>query len=242
MTLYAEQVSRAGRAVDARAAARRPGARPRRCWCWRTTGRVSTSGQGRSLRLVLTRWRGAPRQAHRTTDYSRAALPATGASSVGVEGSINRKNRFRSPKEELTPGSCCRPPRRPRAAGRTRALPHGAAQPAGRTRWRRWPSRCWATPLAMLGAAAVGRAWGYLLPWRLRALLPAAAALREPGHRRAGCRCLAGRRRPTSIFMRWAWWPCAASAARGRCGETRAASSATCALPRARRWASSQGS
>ena len=82
---------------------------------------------------------------------------------MGLGGSLNRKNRFRSPKEEMTPGELLAGGG---GGGEERRMIRGRSSwrcTAGwATRWRRWPSRCWARRWRS-GGRQSGRAWGYLL-------------------------------------------------------------------------------
>src|SRR4029079_14369707 len=66
------------------------------------TGRLTTGGGEEGLRRALKE--GVVHRANRSTsDYSLLRFEQ-GEISVGLGGSVNRKNRFRSPKEEMTPG------------------------------------------------------------------------------------------------------------------------------------------
>jgi lipopolysaccharide export system permease protein len=79
-------------------------------------GRVYAAGQGEALRLALEA--GEVHRANRsTTDYSVVEFQRADIN-VGVQERIVRKNRFRSPREELTPSELLLAAQQEEAAGR----------------------------------------------------------------------------------------------------------------------------
>jgi lipopolysaccharide export system permease protein len=123
-------------------------------------GRVSASGSGEALSLVLQD--GEVHRANRsTTDYSLLRFEE-GEISVGLGGSLNRKNRFRSPKEEMTPGELLLAADEAEKSG-------GNPLPFLMSLHNRLGNALaplsfalLGTPLA-IGRRQAGRAWGYLL-------------------------------------------------------------------------------
>lgn len=78
-------------------------------------GRVNTQGRGAALTLGLQD--GEVHRANRSaSDYAIVHFER-GEIAVGVDESVRRKNRFRSPKEELTPGELLQAAREAAAAG-----------------------------------------------------------------------------------------------------------------------------
>jgi lipopolysaccharide export system permease protein len=124
------------------------------------TGRLTTSGGEEGLRLSLKD--GEVHRANRaTTDYSLLRFEQ-GEISVGLGGSANRKNRFRSPKEEMTPGELLQSAEEAEKSG-------GDPRPFLMSLHNRIGNALaplafalLATPLA-IGRRQAGRAWGYLL-------------------------------------------------------------------------------
>lgn len=124
------------------------------------TGRLTTGGGEEGLRLSLKE--GEVHRANRaTTDYSLLRFEQ-GEISVGLGGSVNRKNRFRSPKEEMTPGELLQAAEEAEKSG-------GDARPFLMSLHNRMGNALaplafalLATPLA-IGRRQAGRAWGYLL-------------------------------------------------------------------------------
>jgi lipopolysaccharide export system permease protein len=80
-------------------------------------GMVSPSGRGASLAVTL-RAGEVHRAEHAGSDYTVLRFQE-GDLSIGVEDSILRKNHFRSPKEELTPGELLAAAREARSQGKT---------------------------------------------------------------------------------------------------------------------------
>jgi lipopolysaccharide export system permease protein len=124
------------------------------------TGRLSTSGGEEGLRLVLKEG-----EVHRATraaaDYSLLRFEQ-GEISVGLGGSMNRKNRFRAPKEEMTPGELLQAAEEAEKSG-------GDPRPFLMSLHSRLGNALaplsfalLGTPLA-IGRRQAGRAWGYLL-------------------------------------------------------------------------------
>jgi lipopolysaccharide export system permease protein len=123
-------------------------------------GRLSTSGADESLRLVLEE--GEVHRANRATaDYSLLRFEQ-GEISVGLGNSLNRKNRFRAPKEEMTPGELLLAAEEAEKSG-------GNPTPFLMSLHSRLGNAVaplsfalLGTPLA-IGRRQAGRAWGYLL-------------------------------------------------------------------------------
>ncbi len=123
-------------------------------------GRVDTDGAGQVLTLVLGDGE-AHRSSHSTTDYAVVTFEK-GEIAVGVEGNMGRRNRFRSPKEELTPSELLEAAEEAERNGEDpkpflmalhNRLGHAMAPLA---------FALVGTPLA-IGRRQGGRAWGYLL-------------------------------------------------------------------------------
>ncbi|HVG61148.1 MAG TPA: LptF/LptG family permease [Hyalangium sp.] len=124
------------------------------------TGRLSTSGGEEALRLVLKDGE-VHRATRTTTDYSLLRFEQ-GEISVGLGGSLNRKNRFRAPKEEMTPGELLQAAEEAEKSG-------GDPRPFLMSLHSRLGNALaplsfalLGTPLA-IGRRQAGRAWGYLL-------------------------------------------------------------------------------
>ncbi|MDY7224870.1 LptF/LptG family permease [Hyalangium rubrum] len=125
------------------------------------TGRVNTSvGDEAALRLVLDV--GEVHRANRsTTDYSLLRFEQ-GEISVGLGTSLTRKNRFRSPKEEMTPGELLMAAEEAEKSG-------GDSRPFLMALHSRLGNAVAPLSFALLGTPLAigrrqsGRAWGYLL-------------------------------------------------------------------------------
>lgn len=123
-------------------------------------GQVNTSTAGQVLTLVL-----GDGEAHRATrgaaSYSVVTFQ-TAELAVGVEGSMSRRNRFRSPKEELTPMELLEAADEAERTG-------GDARPFLMALHNRVGSALAPLSFALLGTPLAigrrqgGRAWGYLL-------------------------------------------------------------------------------
>jgi lipopolysaccharide export system permease protein len=123
-------------------------------------GQVNTAGRGAALTLGLQD--GEAHRANRSASDYAVVHFERGEIAVGVDESVRRKNRFRSPKEELTPGELLQAAREAEAAGEDprQFLMHfhgrigGALAPLS--------FALLGTPLA-IGRRRGGRARGYLL-------------------------------------------------------------------------------
>ncbi len=124
------------------------------------TGQVNTNVSGQVLTLVL-----GDGEAHRANRGSTSYGVVTfeqGEVAVGVEGSMGRRNRFRSPKEELTPSELLQAADE---AERTGADPKPFLMALHNRVGHALAPLSFAllgTPLA-IGRRQGGRAWGYLL-------------------------------------------------------------------------------
>ncbi len=123
-------------------------------------GRVNTNTSGQVLTLVLQ-----DGEAHRSnrgsSTYSVVSF-AEAEIAVGVEGSLGRRNRFRSPKEELTPDELLQAAREAeRTGGDARAFLMALHNRLGNA-LAPISFALLGTPLA-IGRRQGGRAWGYLL-------------------------------------------------------------------------------
>lgn len=122
-------------------------------------GQVSTAGQGEALRLELARGE-VHRASGDTTNYSVIRFER-GEIAVGLTG-MSRRNKFRSPKEELTPAELLQAADEARRRGEE---PRGFLMALHSRMGNALAPLAFAvlaTPLA-IGRRQAGRAWGYLL-------------------------------------------------------------------------------
>jgi lipopolysaccharide export system permease protein len=122
-------------------------------------GQVSTSGQGEAMRLALSQ--GEVHRANRSQeDYTVIHFEGSDIT-VGL-GGVSRRNRFRSPKEEMTPGELLRAAE---DAERSGSDPRPFLMSLHSRLGNAVAPLSFAilgTPLA-IGRRQAGRAWGYLL-------------------------------------------------------------------------------
>ncbi|QRN94000.1 LptF/LptG family permease [Archangium violaceum] len=122
-------------------------------------GQVNTNTSGQVLTLVL-----GDGEAHRANQTSSAYSVVTfqkGEIAVGVEGSMGRRNRFRSPKEELTPVELLQAAdEAERTGGDARPFLMALHNRVGHA-LAPLSFALLGTPLA-IGRRQGGRAWGYL--------------------------------------------------------------------------------
>ena len=123
-------------------------------------GQVNTATAGQVLTLEL-----GDGEAHRTTQGSAAYSVVTferGEIAVGVEGTMGGRNRFRSPKEELTPGELLRAAHEAERTGEDPTPFMVALHNRLGNALAPLSFALLGTPLA-IGRRQGGRAWGYLL-------------------------------------------------------------------------------
>lgn len=123
-------------------------------------GQVNTNRSGQVLTLEL-----GDGEAHRANQDSESYSVVTfqqAEIAVGVEGSMGRRNRFRSPKEELTPGELLQAADEAERTG-------GDPKPFLNSLYNRLGNSLAPLSFALLGTPLAigrrqgGRAWGYLL-------------------------------------------------------------------------------
>ena len=159
LTLYAEQVEQPdGRWTHVLLNDDRDPAAPLLMLAQR--GRVNTQTSGQVLTLVL-----GDGEAHRSTQGSASYSVVSfqeAEIAVGVEGSLGRRNRFRSPKEELTPSELLQAAdEAERTGGDSRSFLIALHNRLGNA-LAPLSFALLGTPLA-IGRRQGGRAWGYLL-------------------------------------------------------------------------------
>jgi lipopolysaccharide export system permease protein len=123
-------------------------------------GQVNTNVAGQVLTLVLAD--GEAHRANRGSENYSVITFQKGEIAVGVEGSMGRRNRFRSPKEELTPSELLQAAEE---AERTGGDPRSFLMALHNRLGNALAPLSFAllgTPLA-IGRRQGGRAWGYLL-------------------------------------------------------------------------------
>ncbi len=159
LTLYAEQVSREGGSwTHVLLHDDREPSAPLLVLAQR--GRVDTSGGGDGLRLMLEEGE-VHRASRSTTDYSLLRFEQGGIS-VGLGSSMRRGNRFRAPKEEMTPGELLQAAEEAEKTG-------GNPRPFLMALHNRLGNALAPLSFALLGTPLAigrrqsGRAWGYLL-------------------------------------------------------------------------------
>lgn len=158
LTLYAERVAPGGKWTNVLLHDDREPSSPLLVVAHR--GQVGTTSRGEALRIELRE--GEVHRANRSsTDYS--VIGFDGAEiNVGLGGSLSRRNRFRSPKEELTPMEL-------RAAAKDAEERHEDPRPFLMALHSRLGNAVAPIAFALLGTPlAIGRrqsgkAWGYLL-------------------------------------------------------------------------------
>ncbi len=123
-------------------------------------GRVDVRGTGSGLTLVLGDGE-VHRGARGSTDYAVISFQQ-GEVAVGVEGSVRRRNRFRSPKEELTPSELLQAAAEAERTGGDPRPFHVALHNRIGHALAPLSFAMLGTPLA-IGRRQAGRAWGYLL-------------------------------------------------------------------------------
>ncbi|XXF75622.1 LPS export ABC transporter permease LptF [Myxococcaceae bacterium GXIMD 01537] len=122
-------------------------------------GQVSTRGQGEALRLDLEKGE-VHRSSHASTSYNVVRFDR-GEIAVGLSG-MSRRNKFRSPKEEMTPAELLQSAEEAeRTGGDPRSFLMALHSRLGNA-LAPLSFAVLATPLA-IGRRQSGRAWGYLL-------------------------------------------------------------------------------